>query len=64
MLLAKYGVEFGLSYKEEQYTRTEWNGSGDMEVSYDMTHYNIDSHIVMKANINTKDLGPNASLGM
>ncbi len=39
----KYGIEFGLSYDEKVNTETVWNESGDMETSYDMTNYNIDS---------------------
>ncbi len=62
-LLVKHGIEFGMSYKEEQYTNTEWGGSGDMEASYDMTHYNIDSHIWMSGKVNTKDLGPELGIG-
>ncbi len=47
----KYGIEFGLGYKEDSYTREEWNGSGDMESSYNMSHYNIDSHMFIKGRV-------------
>ena len=50
-LMNKYGIEFGLGYKEDSYTREEWNGSGDMESSYNMSHYNIDSHMFIKGRV-------------
>jgi hypothetical protein len=54
--MTKYGKDLGLGYKEEQYTKEEWNGSGDMESSYDMTHYNIDSHMMIKGRIMSKNM--------
>ena len=50
-LMNKYGIEFGLGYKEDTYTKEEWNGSGDMESSYNMSHYDIDSHMFIKGRV-------------
>ena len=60
-LMTKYGVEFGLTYKEETFTKEEWNGSGDMESCYNMTHYNIESRMMVKGKVRDKEIAREAS---
>lgn len=61
ILMNKYGIEFGLSYDEKVNTETVWNGSGDMETSYDMTNYNIDSHMIVRGRTKDKEFAKEAN---
>ena len=62
VLMEKYGVEFGLSYEDEQYTIAETNGSGDMISTVDKTHYNIKSHMAIRGRLLNQELESTAVL--